>query len=56
VYGHKLELFLHDQHCGFIGLCWNVQSHLFREFGFSPPWPPARSLRLGECDSTDFYW
>jgi len=24
--------------------------------GFSPPWPPARSLRLGECDPTDFYF
>ncbi len=22
---------------------------------FSPPWPPARSLRLGECDMTDTY-
>jgi len=23
--------------------------------GFSPPWPPARSLRLGECDMRDFF-
>jgi hypothetical protein len=21
----------------------------------SPPWPSDRSLRLGECDMTDFY-
>lgn len=23
--------------------------------GFSPPWPPALSLRLGECDMRDFF-
>jgi hypothetical protein len=28
---------------------------LFRGFVFSLPWPPARSLRLGECDMTNFY-